>query len=57
MKKADEQGKEIEALRKRIQFIETRLDDGHALDMARDFTWPEIKNICVKVCVHCTNNQ
>eukprot|EP00484_Ammonia_sp_Unknown_P030148 CAMPEP_0197029288 /NCGR_PEP_ID=MMETSP1384-20130603/8770_1 /TAXON_ID=29189 /ORGANISM="Ammonia sp." /LENGTH=89 /DNA_ID=CAMNT_0042458425 /DNA_START=54 /DNA_END=323 /DNA_ORIENTATION=+ len=35
-------------LQKRIQMIENRLDEGHPLDMARDFTWHEIQNLCIK---------
>lgn len=58
MRKASEQGKELKELKKRVQFLEQRLDDGHQLDLARDFTWPEIKNICIKVsCISKKHNQ
>ncbi len=50
MSKASKTSKDIEELRKKVKLLEDRLDDGHSLDLARDFTLPEIKNICIKVC-------
>ena len=40
----------IEAIEKKIDRIEKRLvESPNAFDLARDFTWHELKNICVKV--------
>eukprot|EP00483_Globobulimina_turgida_P013143 UN13167 len=46
--KATKTSKDIEELKKKVKFIEERLDEGNSLDLARDFTLPEIKNICIK---------
>merc|ERR1712130_67927 len=48
MKKSSNQKRELNELKEKIKFIEERLDDGHPLDLARDFTASEIKNICIK---------
>ena len=50
-RESSQQKKEIQALKEKVQFIEERLDDGSAQDLARDFTWPELKNIMIKVCI------
>ena len=40
----------VEDIEKKIGRIERRLNDApNAFDLARDFTWHELKNICVKV--------
>ena len=44
-----QQTKQLQELQQKVKFIEERLDDGHQLDMARDFTYHELKNICIKV--------
>ena len=51
MKKSANQKRELSELKEKIKFIEERLDDGYPLDLARDFTASEIKNICIKVCL------
>eukprot|EP01083_Nonionella_stella_P163946 541200_1 len=55
MEQSRSQSEDITELKKKIKFIEERLDDSHPLDLARDFTFPEIKNICIKVCNHHTS--
>ena len=40
----------IEAIERKVSRIEKRLTDSQtSFDLARDFTWHELKNICVKV--------
>eukprot|EP01084_Bolivina_argentea_P314958 545583_1 len=38
---------DLEELKKKVKFLEERFD-GNPLDLAREFTLPEIKNICIK---------
>eukprot|EP01084_Bolivina_argentea_P092185 165869_1 len=48
IKKSSAQGKTLKELQQKVKFLEERLDDNHPMDMARDFTYYEIKNICIK---------